>query len=187
MAVRDKISRLPSSTRSEIERLLIEAGFAGYEGLEQTILEEHGVRIGKSSLQRYGQKLERRLDAIRASTEAAKLIAEAAPDEADHRSAAVISLVQSELFDVLLAVQEASDAEMELSDRVGILSSAAKNIAHLTNASLRQKSHEAEVRERTRRETLREAAEAMAQSARQAGVSPETIMVIRHDLLGMTA
>ncbi|MBF0256827.1 MAG: DUF3486 family protein [Gammaproteobacteria bacterium] len=187
MPARDKISQLPAEVRAEIDRLLIQAGFSGYEDLEQTILAEQGLRIGKSSLHRYGQKLERRLTAIRASTEAARAIAEAAPDDADHRSAAVISLVQSELFEVLLSVQDASDEGMELAERVAILSSAAKNIAHLTNASIRQKKHVLEVREQVRKEAIAEAAAAMEQSAKLAGVSPETIKAIRRDLLGMAA
>jgi len=123
--------------RAAIDRLLIDSGFAGYEDLEKIVLDAHGVQIGKSTLNRYGMKLQRRLDAIRASTEAARAIAEAAPDEADHRSAAVISLVQSSLFEAMLALEEAEDADP--TERVRLLAHAGRAIAETSRASQGQK------------------------------------------------
>lgn len=79
-----------------------------------------------------GKKLERRLSAIRASTEAAKLIQAQANDDKDARSEALTALVQTELFEAILALQEADDPEANLEDRVAMLSNAAKNIATLT-------------------------------------------------------
>lgn len=137
MPPRDKISQLPPELRDAITRLLIDNGFSGYEALEQIVLDAHGIAIGKSTLQRYGSKLQRRLDAIRASTEAAKAIAEAAPDEADHRSAAVISLVQSSLFGAMLALEEAEDADP--AERVKLLANAARAIAESSRAAQGQK------------------------------------------------
>lgn len=142
MPPRDKISQLPADLRASIDQMLIARGFSGYEELEQLILDAHGIAIGKSSLNRYGQKLERRLSAIRASTEAARAIAEAAPDDADHRSAAVISLVQSSLFDALISLDEAETAEP--AERVKLLSSAARAIADASRASQGQKKWAAE-------------------------------------------
>lgn len=138
MPPRNKISQLSPELRAAIDKLLIDSGFAGYEALENIILQTHGVHIGKSILNRYGQKLERRLSAIRASTEAARAIAEAAPDEADHRSAAVISLVQSSLFDAMLALEEA-DEEADPAERVKLLANAARAIAEASRASQGQK------------------------------------------------
>lgn len=137
MPPRDKISQLPADIRAAIDRLLIDSGFSGYDALEQIVLDAHGVQIGKSTLNRYGIKLQRRLDAIRASTEAARAIAEAAPDEADHRSAAVISLVQSSLFEAMLALEEAEDADP--TERVKLLASAGRAIAETSRASQGQK------------------------------------------------
>ncbi len=137
MPPRDKISKLPHEVRAAIDRLLIASGFAGYEDLEKIVLDAHGVTIGKSTLNRYGQRLQRRLDTIRASTEAARAIAEAAPDEADHRSAAVISLVQSSLFEAMLALDEAEDADP--TERVKLLANAGRAIAETSRASQGQK------------------------------------------------
>lgn len=180
MPPRDKISQLPAEVRAAIDRLLIDSGFAGYEELEQVVLRAHGVQIGKSTLNRYGMKLQRRLDAIRASTEAARAIAEAAPDEADHRSAAVISLVQSSLFEAMLALEEAEDADP--TERVKLLASAGRAIAETSRASQGQKRFEQEVR--TRAEA---AARSVETIARKGGLSDDAIQLIRREIMGITS
>lgn len=179
MPRRDKISQLPPSVRKWLDKTLAEGNFSGYEELASE-LKQHGVSVSKSSVHRYGQKLERRLSAIKASTEAAKAIAEAAPDDADHRSAAVISLVQSELFEVLLAVEESED-EADPAERVALLTKAAKSIAELSRASVNQKKHEADVRKQEREK----AAEVAAKVAKQGGLSADSVQELRRAILGV--
>ncbi|MHB9021314.1 MAG: phage protein Gp27 family protein [Halothiobacillus sp.] len=180
MPPRNKISQLPPELRATIDRMLIDAGFSGYDMLEQMILNAHGIAIGKSSLHRYGQKLERRLSAIRASTEAARAIAEAAPDEADHRSAAVISLVQSSLFDAMLALEEA-DEEADPADRVKLLANAARAIAEASRASQGQKKWESEIQAKANIA----AADKAAAVAKRNGMSKQTIDAIKAEILGI--
>ena len=139
-----KIDLLDADTRRELEDKIISNGFGGYIALSEWLAEK-GYSIGKSAVGAYGQKLERRLAAIKTSTEAARLIAAAAPDEADDRSNAIISLVQTEIFESLLAMQDAAD-ESDPAERVQILGKAAKNIATLTRASVARNKWAAEVR-----------------------------------------
>ena len=134
MPAPSKIDLLDEETRRALDAKIIDNGFGGYVALSEW-LAEHGYSIGKSAVGAYGQKLERRLGAIKASTEAARLIAAAAPDEADERSNAIISLVQTEIFESLLALQDAAD-ETDPAKRVEILGKAALNIATLTRAPL---------------------------------------------------
>src|SRR3990172_11487214 len=94
MGKRSKITQLPREVKAWLDQALIEGNFAGYQALEAD-LKSRGYDIGKSSIHRYGTHLERKLSAIKASTEAARQIAAAAPDDADQRSAAVISLIQT--------------------------------------------------------------------------------------------
>lgn len=146
MPRREKIATLSPEIRAWLDAELVKRGFGGYQELEALILDEHGVKIDHSTLHRYGQKLERKLDAIRASTEAARSIAAAAPDDADLRSAAVMSLVQTEIFDVLVNLQEASDEDVDPVTRVKLLSQAAKHVATLSRASVNQKKWARETR-----------------------------------------
>lgn len=145
MTKRSKIVALAPSVKAWLDRALVEGNFSGYEVLEAE-LKTRGYAIGKSSIHRYGTNLERRLSAIKASTQAAAAIAAAAPDDAALQSAAVISLIQTEVFDTLVNVAEAQD--MDPLERMNVLSKVAKNIATLTRASVGQKKHELDVRDK---------------------------------------
>lgn len=179
MAKRSKIVGLPAAVRSWLDAALTQGNFSGYEQLEAE-LTQRGYGISKSAIHRYGQNMERRLAAVRASTEAARQIAEAAPDEADQRSAAVISLVQTDIFNVLLLLQEADSADP--GERLKLMGRAAKNIAELSRASVNQKKHEASVNAR-----VRAAADSVEAIAKKGGLSAEALDTIRRDILGIAA
>ena len=74
------IDRLAPEHKKMLDDKLFENGFNGYVDLAQW-LQDLGYEIGKSSIHRYGQKLERKLAAVQASTQAAIMIAEASPDD----------------------------------------------------------------------------------------------------------
>lgn len=171
MARPSKIDLLPAGVRDELNRRLVANAFSGYEALADWLATQ-GCELKKSAVHAYGQRLERRLSAIKASTEAAAAIAAAAPDEADQRSAAVISLVQTDIFDIMVTLQEAEEGEP--ADRLKLLSRAAKSIAELSRASVNQKKWQAEVSSKVK------AAEAKAgKIAAQAGVSAAQSEAIR--------
>jgi hypothetical protein len=180
MGARSKITQLPSAVRAWLDQALAEKGFADYKLLEAE-LGKRGYAIGKSSIHRYGAALERRLSAIRASTEAARAIANAAPDDADMRSAAVISLVQTQTFETLVQMEEATKEEDPVA-RAKVLALVAKNIATLSRASVNQKKHELEVRGRAEA-----AAEKVTKLAKRDGASKETVDEIRREILGIAA
>jgi len=136
------IDSLTPEQRAEFERELIRRNFADYDGFVDW-LTANGFDISRSSAYRHGTKLKRKLQAVRNSTEAARMIAEAAPDDSDLRSAAVISLVQSELFDVMVSLQDLDEAEP--GERVGLLKEAARSVLDMTKASGLQKKWKQEV------------------------------------------
>jgi len=161
---RSKIEQLPSELKEWLNAELIRRGFGDYKQLAID-LKERGADASKSGLHRYGSNLERKLSAIRASTEAAALIAKSAPDDADLRSAAVISLIQTEVFDVLVALQDAEREESPM-QRAKLLSAVAKNVATLSRASVHQKRHEIEIRAK-----VKTAADAAMRVAKKGGIS----------------
>ncbi|MGN7832650.1 DUF3486 family protein [Pseudoxanthomonas sp. 22568] len=178
MPPRSKIEQLPESIRAELDKRLIETGFGGYVGLADW-LTEHGFSIGKSAVGKYGQELERRLAAVKASTEAARLISQAAPDDADERSNAIISIIQTEIFDALMNLREAADEEDPVT-RVEILGKAAKNIATLTRASVSRNKWGVEVRARAEA-----AAAAVDRIANTGGLSADAANELRAKILGI--
>ena len=170
------ITALPEDVRRWLERALCEQGFAGYEALE-ALMRDKGYTVSKSSIHRYGQKIERRMASIKASTEAAKMIVDAAGDDQDARSESVIALVQSEIFDTIVSIQEAGDDDFPPSARLDLMSKAAKNIATLTRASIAQKQFKTTVLKR-----LQEM-EADARSGKRT-LDPETLRMVREEIYG---
>lgn len=181
MARKSSVEALPKAVRDWLDSALIDGNFSGYEALEAA-LRDKGYAISKSAIHRYGQPLQRRLAAIKASTEAARLLTEGAADDQDARSEAVIALVQTELFETLVNLQEATDENLDPASRVKLLSTAAKNIAALSRASVNLKRFQSEVRER-----VRAAAESVAKVAKKGGLTPEAVETIRREILGIAA
>ena len=181
MPAPSKIDLLPPEVRGELDRRLIAAGFGSVVALSEW-LSERGFEISKSTVGVHSLRLKRRLAAVTASTEAAKLIAAAAPDEADDRSNAIISLIQSDLFEALVEFQEAQDSEeegMKPGERILLYGKAAKNIASLTRASVTRNKWAQEVREKT----LLEAANRVDSAAQARGLTAEDARFWREQVL----
>lgn len=187
MGRKSSIVRLPAEVKSFIEGALAQ----GKLTLDELISElnqrfpqhkEIAELPSRSALHRYGQKLERRLSAIRASTEAAKIIQAQAGDNEDARSGALTALIQTELFEAILNLQETDDPEANPADRVGMLSAAAKNIATLTRSSVNLKQFQAKVEEDTRRKLLTEQSEKLKALGTKGGVTEDTKRAIREAL-----
>ncbi len=142
MGRRSRLDQMPGSVREWLVRVLADRSHAGYEALAM-LLREQGIETSRSAVHRYDQRLQRTLTSIRASTEAARLITEASPDAADEHSAAVIRMVQSALFDALLALRDAGGASP--ADQVKLLSKAARAVADASRASIGQKRWQDEV------------------------------------------
>lgn len=181
MARRNSVDQLPKAVRDWLNKSLVDGNFSGYQLLEEA-MREKGFAISKSAIHRYGQKIERRFAAIKASTEAARMLTEGAADDQDARSEAVIALVQTELFESIVNLQEATADDIDPAQRIALLSSAAKNIATLARASVNQKKFRLEVQART------EAAAANVEKiAKKGGLSAESVEQLRREILGIAA
>lgn len=181
MGRQSSIDALPEEVRHWLERALTDRNFSGFVALEDA-LRKQGYQISKSAIHRYGKKIERRYSAIKASTEAARLLTEGAADDQDARSEAVIALVQTELFESIINLQEAEDEETDPSERIALLSSAAKNIATLSRASVNQKKFRQEVQAR-----VAAAASAAEKIATKGGLSAESVDALRREILGIAS
>lgn len=180
MPAPSKFDLMDEPTRAELDRRIVAQGFAGYVALSEWLTAQ-GYEIGKTAVGMRGQNLKRKLAAIRASTEAAKMIAAAAPDESDERSNAIISLVQTEMFEALVQMQEA-EAEEDQGTRIEILGKAAKHIAALTRASVTRNKWAAEVKVK-----VDAAAKSVADICKRAGISDDTANALRKQILGIPA
>lgn len=173
MGERSKIVTLPLEIKAELDRRLLAGGFRGYEELE-TWLRELNYSIGKSSIHRYGSKLEERMDQLKRSTDQAKALVAASPDDAGDTSQAVLRLMQEKIFTCLM--------EMEVDPDDQSLGGLAKALAPLVRANIAQQKYASEVREKAR-----DAADAVDRLARKGGLEPDTVDAIRKQILGIAS
>lgn len=192
MGRKSTVARLPAEVKAYIEAMLA----TGAQTLDEMIADlqarfpaeaRAGELPSRSALHRYGGKLDRRLAAIKASTEAAMLIRKHAGDKEDARSEALTSLVQTELFEAILSLQAADEPgedgqPMEPAERISLLSEAAKHIATLTRSSVTLKQFQAKAEEAGRRKLLEEQKAALDAVAAKPGVTPQTVDEIRRAL-----
>ncbi|HCL5251796.1 TPA: DUF3486 family protein [Salmonella enterica] len=181
MARRSTIDKLPEDVRRWLERALTESGFSGYAELE-ALMRDKGFLISKSAIHRYGQKIERRFGAIRAATEAARMLTEGAADDQDARSEAVIALIQTELFESIVQLQEAEEDEIDPQVRVALLSKVAKNVATLSRASVNLKKFQQDLREKIAAKMDALEAESKSGSGR---INAETLKRVREEIYGI--
>ncbi|MBZ8143681.1 hypothetical protein CLD22_28160 [Rubrivivax gelatinosus] len=144
-----------------------------------------GVLPSRSAVGRYGQKLDRRLSAIKASTEAAVMISQHAGDDKDARSEALTSLVQTGLMEAFISLQEADDPDVDPAERIAMLSSAAKNIATLTRSSVNLKKFQAEVEASVRAKQLEEQNARLTEVAKAQGMDEAQADFWRRKVLGI--
>src|SRR5205823_5092519 len=76
MGIRSKIAVLPAAVRTELDRLIVERAFSGYQALAEW-LQAQGYRISDDSVQRYGVRLRHQLDAIKLAGHQARAFAAA--------------------------------------------------------------------------------------------------------------
>lgn len=167
MAPRSKVDMLPEDDRAWLESEMVKRGFCQYEQLTE-LLQERGYSIEKSSVHRAGQKLKKRLERIQAATEGARQIALIAPDDADNRSMAVMSMVQNDLYEImenLEAVEEASSA----GERLELLKDVSLSISRISRARVNQSRWADEVNAKL----AAEAKAAAIAGAKAEGLSPE--------------
>lgn len=190
MARKSSVDRLPEDIKAYIQGRLADGGMTLDELIDDLrgrfpSQAATGELPSRSAVYRYGVKLERRLAAIRASTEAAKIIRAQAGDEMDARSEALTAMIQSELFESIITLQEASDDEMDPAERVGLLASAAKNIATLTRSSVTLKKFQSEAEERGRKAVLEEQRAKLDELGRSGQVDQETLQKVIQAAYGL--
>lgn len=172
MTQRSLVESLPPDIRAWIDQALVEGNFSGYQALEE-LLRAKGYEISKSAIHRYGQAFERRLGALKLATEQARAITEAAPDDEDAVSQALVRLYQEKTFDLLL--------KMEIDPKISF-ASLGQAIAQISGTSTTLKRYQSEVRAKTKA-----VAKSVEHIAQQGGLSAETAASIRQAILGITS
>ncbi len=176
MGLRSKVATLDPKVREQLEAVLIQTSFSGYEQLSAW-LKDQGIDISKSALHRFGADFQRRVDALKLATEQARAIVKASPDDDNAANDALIRLLQEQLFTFFMALQENGERRKFTSKE---LSSLTKAVADLGRASVQQKKYMETVRTKAAA-----AAAAVEKKIARKGLSKETVAEIKAQILGI--
>jgi hypothetical protein len=103
---KSKLDYLPGPVKTEMEQRLRDGLFGSYDEISKW-LSTKGIDVGRSSVARYHRKFERDLEAVRRATEQARAVCQFSPEDDVAVQGALIRLVQTELFKVLISVKRA--------------------------------------------------------------------------------
>lgn len=177
MPPRSTLLSLPEAVRDDLNARLVGSGFQGYEALAEWLTAQ-GYAISKSALHRYGQDLQAEFDEamadVRRTTELAKAMVAAGSDDGGDLMAAAEKIAQDGLIRLQIALRKVEADPLEMAKALPQITRA---IADLNRSGIS--------RAKWQQEVLEAAAEKAAHSASAAGVSAETILQIRRDVLGM--
>lgn len=179
MAPRSKVLTLPPELKTWLDAELVRRGFSDYVQLAQA-LKEQGESVSKSALHRYGSQFEKRMAQLKMSTEQARALVDASPDDEDKLGAAVVRLTQERIFGLLV--------ELEIDPENVDVNKLFKNAAEIGKASVMQKKFgqavRREIEEAARKKAFEEAAQKASESAKQQGLSTSGVEALRAAIMG---
>lgn len=183
MARETAIDQLQPEHKHQLDDKLFDNGFNGYQDLAGW-LQKLGYEISKSSVHRYGKKLEGKLAAAKIATDMAIHFADNAADDTGALSNATITLMQTEAFNALVALKDL-EIDQPPEERLLLLAKISKSMAELTRANITQKKWETEVKTRARAELLAEQESLLEEHAQAGGLGAEQVDFWRREFLGV--
>jgi len=174
------VAKLPREIRDELNRRLVDGSFANYGSLS-VWLRKQGYNFSLKTISKYGDKLERRLEAVRLATAQAREVVEATGGDDDKMNEALRRLVQQHLFAVLV--------ELSPDPKHQNLNSIARSVAEMGRASIMQKKFMEEMAKKLATKLavaegrVVEAARAAAGAGPSGGLTAEAEQEIRRALM----
>lgn len=174
MPVRSAVMSLPEAAKTELDRRLVQSGFANYQGLSDWLAEQ-GFEISKSSIHRYGQEFEAKLSALKVATQQAQAISEAVGDDENALGDALVRLAQEKAFQVLMQLNAEDVQSIDLVKM-------SRAIADLNRSAVQQKKWMGEVKAKAL-----DVAESVVNEVEKRGLSPTFAEQIRAQILGIAS
>lgn len=164
-----KVDSLPPELVEAINKKLVD-GWT-YRELADW-LNQQGQPVSKSAVGRYGRDFLARLEALKATQMKARAIVEAAPDApATELSEAANQLATQLIIETLLQVDDLTGAR--ITDLLKVL-------PHLEKAGVARERLKLEYRQKVDR-----AVQAIEETAKQKGLDPETLRIIKEQIYGI--
>jgi Protein of unknown function (DUF3486) len=174
-----KIKKLPPDLKEELDRMFTEGTLHSCRQLSKW-LGDNGFEISHAAIHKYGQKFERRLDAIRLATEQARIVCERFKNDDDEQMhSALMRMVQTRLFEVLGASNERKKGTQEVGATIAPVNITA--LARSVSGLARAETEHRKWADRARAGVAE--AEKKIEEARAKGLSPDAADQIRAVLL----
>ncbi len=170
MPRRSKIAGLPPELKEWLDAELVRRGFADYVQLAED-LKAQGAEVSKSAVHRYGTQFEARLAQLKVSTEQARAVVQASPDDEGAMNEALIRLTQDKLFGPLV--------ELDVDPESVNITKVTKSIADLARASVTQKRWQMDVRAKVAAQLAQVEAQAKAMKGETRDVALEMLAKVR--------
>ena len=180
MPKRSKVSQMPQAIQDWLEGALAVNGFSQFEALADECT-RRGYTISKSAVGRHSLDIQETLAAVKASTQAALLIEKQANDEGNSLSGAVMTMVNTQLFEIMLQLQRAGQAQ-DPESRALILAKIATPMAQMTRALQSQKTFNDAARAKF---LALEAAAEKDNAVGKKGMDIETLRRVREQVYGI--
>jgi uncharacterized protein DUF3486 len=137
-----KIKKLPPDLKAELDRMFSEGTLHSCRQLAKW-LGDNGFEISHAAIHKYGQKFERKLEAVRLATEQARMVCEEFKGDDAGMQDALLRLVQTQLFHVLTVSKEEAVGNATIAPvNLGALARCVSNLAK-TETELRKRAERA--------------------------------------------
>lgn len=173
MPAKSKVTSLPPEMKAWLDAELVRRGFQDYVQLAAD-LKAKGEDVSKSALHRYGSKFEERMAILRITTEQARAVVAASPDDEGAMNEALIRLTQDTLFGILV--------DLKVDPKKVDVTKLTRAVAELARGSVTQKKWQTEVRSRAAA-----VADQIGKEAKRMGASDEVIQTWREKVLGVAS
>ncbi|WP_020613257.1 DUF3486 family protein [Sediminispirochaeta bajacaliforniensis] len=184
MGGKSSIDRLDPELRSTLIELLNDPNVT-QQAIADTINDAAGEKVvSKSAVNRYALKMRQFTERNRQARELADAYLDKYGEEKQNQLGKVINhQLRLVVFDLMLNLQELQDGDPE--ERIPALANLINKVARGVR-DLEQAAHTNAERERKLKQEVAVAAEDVAKTAKTAGVKPETILLIKNRILGIS-
>ena len=183
-------SEVPAHIRDELNAKLVANGFSDYQGLTDWLnarLADEGLEVSLSvmAVNRHGQDFKEKFDEDFSQARQVRQIAKMAVADNDDAEGSVrtasAQILETKLLILTNKIAAEIDDGKDMHKIAETISKIALAMTNLGRMGIANDKHRTEIR----KQMAMEAAEKAASSAKDAGVSAETIARIRRDVLGM--
>lgn len=187
MPMRSKMDKLDKHLRAWFEEALLKNNFSKYDELTGELnqkLVPYGITVSRSAVHSAGKEIQNRLEALKNSTMAAKMVAEHAQDDGAELSGAVLAMIHSDMFELMVSMQTMGEIE-DPEKRASLLAKMAHAVAISSRSTVNQKRFQTEVEDKQKATLQKLEDKTRAAGGKDAKTKLDLLQQVRQELFGV--